>query len=378
MQQVGADRTHHAERVDAEMRIEAAVLDRKECLAAGTRGNSRNGTAEPLKANSGSTVTIKPPASGACEGKACFVFLIEYGAYIVIDGFILDGLNTRHDAIKLYSHHVRVQNSEIKDPFGNCVYTSGGDTYHEFINLNVHACGIRDVEYGGHNSFYITGNHNLVANSTVHDGDAGIMAWHDVHNPSFNVFRDNKVYNMAGGTGLGVGIGLNKGTDNKAINNVVWGIDGPGINARYGCSACQILNNTVYGSTGGPYHEGFGIEIGAGVTNAVVKNNIAWGNSQADISNLGTGTSLSNNLCAIAPCTITQNPMFVDAANKNFRLQSNSPAVNAGVNLAPTVMTDMLGTPRPQDSGYDIGAYEVTSQSSDTTPPAAPRNVRIQ
>ena len=51
-------------------------------------------------------------------------------------------------------------------------------------------------------------------------------------------------------------------------------------------------------------------------------------------------------------------PRFVNAAAKDFRLQPNSPLVDAGVTLED-VPTDFVRVPRPQGSGYDIGAYEL-------------------
>ena len=41
----------------------------------------------------------------------------------------------------------------------------------------------------------------------------------------------------------------------------------------------------------------------------------------------------------------------------DFRLQSGSPAINAGETLA-SVTVDHVGTSRPQGGAHDIGAYE--------------------
>ncbi len=50
-------------------------------------------------------------------------------------------------------------------------------------------------------------------------------------------------------------------------------------------------------------------------------------------------------------------PLFVDTANDDFRLQSHSPAIDTGMALTGFT-TDIIGTTRPQGDGWDIGAYE--------------------
>ena len=52
---------------------------------------------------------------------------------------------------------------------------------------------------------------------------------------------------------------------------------------------------------------------------------------------------------------INQSPSFRDGGNKDFRLNSNSPAINYGIQL-PTYQTDLNGVLR--DQSPDLGAYE--------------------
>ncbi|MCP4356746.1 MAG: hypothetical protein GY796_01855, partial [Chloroflexi bacterium] len=49
-------------------------------------------------------------------------------------------------------------------------------------------------------------------------------------------------------------------------------------------------------------------------------------------------------------------PTFVDGAMDDFRLVVGSPAIDSGINAGITV--DILGVARPQDGGFDRGAYE--------------------
>jgi parallel beta-helix repeat protein len=63
-----------------------------------------------------------------------------------------------------------------------------------------------------------------------------------------------------------------------------------------------------------------------------------------------TGTAYPNDLWNV-------NPMFVNPAGGNFRLQAVSPLINKGITLS-MVKVDFDGKARPQGSAYEIGAYE--------------------
>ncbi len=55
---------------------------------------------------------------------------------------------------------------------------------------------------------------------------------------------------------------------------------------------------------------------------------------------------------------ITNSPLFVDVANGDFRLQTNSPCINWGNNSYVTNATDLAGNPRIIEGTVDMGAYE--------------------
>lgn len=59
---------------------------------------------------------------------------------------------------------------------------------------------------------------------------------------------------------------------------------------------------------------------------------------------------------------IDANPLFVDATSGDFHLFRESPCIDAGRDASATlygsVTYDIKGTPRPQKSAYDMGAYE--------------------
>jgi len=71
--------------------------------------------------------------------------------------------------------------------------------------------------------------------------------------------------------------------------------------------------------------------------------------------------------CCTAPLpagmlgNISVDPLFVDGAGGNFRLQSNSPCINAGNNGYVTTPTDLDGNPRIVSGTVDMGAHEQQS-----------------
>jgi hypothetical protein len=120
---------------------------------------------------------------------------------------------------------------------------------------------------------------------------------------------------------------------------------------------CTLTGNLASYEGGGAYYGTF--------YNCIVYDNTA-----------PQGPNYSNsalNYCCATPApdgegNITNEPLFVDYAGGNLRLQSNSPCINTGINqdwMAGS--TDLDGNPRIRRSRVDMGAYESDDwgQSSD-------------
>ena len=107
-----------------------------------------------------------------------------------------------------------------------------------------------------------------------------------------------------------------------------------------------IANNPVLGFRG----LGFGTRL----VNTVLWNN---GTNTPDVE---TGASAMFSLFDV-------DPLFVDAANGNYRLRSGSPAIDSGLNtpVGGLRAVDLDGASRPYHGTTDIGTYEWRPAAND-------------
>ncbi|MEO0927681.1 MAG: Calx-beta domain-containing protein [Cyanobacteria bacterium J06643_13] len=91
--------------------------------------------------------------------------------------------------------------------------------------------------------------------------------------------------------------------------------------------------------------------IAIDISNNIIEGTIGFNSSRVSSLN-DLGESAEDNLLDV-------NPLFVDADEGDFRLQLDSPGVDAGNNdLADPDDTDVAGNPRVYTDEVDIGAYE--------------------
>jgi len=354
-----------------------------------------------VMANPKGSVTIKPP-----QGTAFFWLKDPSTKYLIIDGFIIDGQNEAHHGIKLSKNvtYVRVQNGEIKNSkYSGVLVTIADDakqgmpvdTYHEFINLNVHHNGSSTKDHG----FYIETSYNLVEFCDVHSnaGNGGKFfqaSLLDVSNHNiarYNTFHDNgqslpndntfgwllasgdgnEAYgNVAYNNSQGFAIGNRAENaflyNNISYNNRIYGIHVYG--AYGGSTNAKVFNNTVYNN------DLQGIAIVENAKDTSVKNNISYSNGpdgSSDIwlqPNKSPGTIVSNNL--------TSDPAFVNASTYDFKLQPWSAAIDEGITI-PEVSKDFFDLPRPQGTAYDIGAVENEDGAASPPSPSPPTNLQF-
>ena len=109
-------------------------------------------------------------------------------------------------------------------------------------------------------------------------------------------------------------------------------------------SGSSIKNNIFWNSQGGKTIEAAGFS-----GSITVGNNLTSGDAMHDQGLVPGGMTLLGTL-------LNTNPLLVGPPG-NFRLQSGSPAIDAGETLA-SVTVDHEGKSRTQGGAYDIGAYE--------------------
>jgi parallel beta-helix repeat protein len=248
------------------------------------------------------------------------------------------------------AHHIRFDGIRATNWGGVASNISNPNAFIEFRNSRFDNNG-KFLDFGNPDNpvlgmagyhFYIGGGQVLVENCELdHAGGYAIHQYGGGGNN--NIYRYNVIHDNGLTVSANVADGIllhGWGSGHQAYGNLIYNNKrGAGITAV--SSGSRIFNNTIFNNDSGIY-------VFPGASQTVIRNNITYGNRIAVIND-GSGTTFSNNL--------EIDPKFVAPGSFDFRLQSSSPAINAGVTLTE-VAIDLDGTSRPQGSAYDIGAFE--------------------
>lgn len=342
----------------------------------------------------GETVLYEAPTTGAIRGgiQGASGSFPDIADYVVVSGFVI---NQKGHAAQLNdaapinlqagSDFWRVVNNDCTWPDANL--PNGGDTRAGGISgngKNVKILGnyIHDIEGAtlNHGMYYDTGCDDLeVAYNVVYNCLGGNMCQFfdnlGIDEMTGVLFHHNW-FELGNRYGLNLADGLVSG---KFWNNVVIGTDFSGIRINTGGFTghdIEIVHNTVYDcarvSTAVNAHVQNSWNTGPANSLKFQHNIIMAGpntnGSAAYYADDGddSGVTMAKNLWfgegavpAKDSTGITGDPLFTNAAARDFSVGSSSPALNAATaTMDFSVTNDFLFLTRPQGAASDIGAFE--------------------
>lgn len=296
-------------------------------------------------------------------------------SYIIWEGdsrsnFIFERTGSNNDSgfrVNNAAHHVRFKTLTVRNFLEHGIQGGTGGCSGSVAPANIEILDSL-ITNNGDDTFLEHGiypscseNWLIEGNSIVGNQGYGIHVYASTANWHRSVtIRNNYIEGRkSGATGTAYCIVIATGSGHVVYNNICNGIGGQsvkysgGIQIYGSMTAPKIYNNTIY-------DVGTGVQVGdSGVSSADIKNNI-FETVTTPVSDSGTSTTRSNNFCDSAGtgCSVTGSPSFTNAATNDFTLQSGSNCRDAGADLSATLTTDYAGVARPQNSVFDIGAYE--------------------
>lgn len=340
-----------------------------------------------------------------------YVSVSVLGDFVTVEGFKIDVMAT---GTSISSRGIRVSGTEGSYRSGvivrnNNVTNAGWVGITTSFAEGVLIEGNEVSNSKGQHGIYIanSADNPVVRGNKVHDNDeAGIQINADGSQGGDGVITNALIENnVLYGNGLnGSGsIELDGAAYTTIRNNLIYGNKTSGINMyRIDGSTSShhntIVNNTIVMPSGSRH----GIALRSGSTNAFLRNNIVIHLGTADsiavdgasISGLDSDYNIltrientSGNLINLLQWQsstgqdqhsfeATASNLFVSSSSADYRLKAGSPAIDAGITIAD-VTADIVGTGRPQGSGYDLGCYEFSSGIGNKVP-LPPTGLQVQ
>lgn len=277
-----------------------------------------------------------------------------------IGNYFYDALSSTALGIAGNSAHYQI--------FGNLMRNNGQDNWEDGVGFYVQGFGTnQDIDFGW-NQIQDQRGRRAIQLFGHEDGDRmDNVRIHDNLITSSLQLRNNI---LLGGSDGGTDV---LGTI-YVYNNIIVGSDWEGLRVNDPQGTIFIQNNILYdnGALGPDSHAQIYMER-AGAGRVTVENNILYAEAGETYIEFGPSTDPSalnatHNLvynAGVCPAwdagCINADPLFSDISSLEFRLQTGSPAIDVGVDTG--VAGDFAGIARPQDSAYDIGAYEFPGDS---------------
>ena len=250
--------------------------------------------------------------------------------------------------------------------YGNYIHDidcASGRTYNPLENHGIYIDNDGAYDIGWNAIFAIRGGNGV---QTYNNGSGGSQVTNNVS------IHHNFFYGSTGKHGVNIADGSGAGF--KVFNNVITDTTGAGIRFNSTEIRAKIWNNTLFNvnrsrnprlgalandSTGKPG----GIDVANNIIwpfpgTAYTGGTVGFGSESAWTNNLFYGAPDAPDK-STATNAVVANPQLANPG-MDFRLQPSSPAKDKGAaSVAGVVTNDFNGVPRPQGSGFDIGAFEL-------------------
>jgi len=325
-----------------------------------------------IQAYPGDTPTIQGPNTSNGRVKlsgVSYVDFIGFGVTNFNQGIFIEGS----------SSHVTVKNCTVYGIGQEGIHVHDNSSYIMLQGNAVHDTGV--CCYNGE-GFYIgtgdsgpadnTNNVTIIGNTAYNTTDEGIELKSGTHDciVDGNRFHNNNSNNNGyGGASIEVDAAVSgvqnwpQNPNHIIRNNIVYSA-GPGtgpsnINSGIHCATgCTAYNNVIYGInflgyglfTDNPASDSYSRNFYHNTVDVIGARAFVNNGGSADVRN-NIGPTSGNNLA-------TNNAYYVNEPAADYHLATNSPPVNAGVDLTSIVPTDIEGFSRLVCPPPDLGAYE--------------------
>lgn len=182
-----------------------------------------------------------------------------------------------------------------------------------------------------------------------------------IHNASGTLNVYNSLFYQNEATQFGNAISINAGVFNGAnctfVNN-----GSSAVSTFHFISGANILRNSIF------WHNNTGLDIGITSPATLMMNYVMLEETQMPAGSTGFNMMFG------------RNPLFIDEAAQNYRIEYCSPAMNTAWNAYNPTTLDVAGNARVQGGIIDVGAYESSYSSPSnqvtTTADSGPGSLR--
>jgi hypothetical protein len=289
---------------------------------------------------------------------------VESGFYLVGDNITIADLTIKdvgNHGIATQGDNLFVHNVRIQDTFEQMIKGTSADDGADF---GIVQCSLFEYTAGIGPQWYIGGldihkgdqwivRDNIFRNIASPEGSTAEHAVHFWNNSANNIVERNWIINCDRGIGFGLGDSPNEGgiiRNNMIYNDGAGPFNDVGIGIQSSPNT-QIYNNSIHIQYFNAIEYRFPITLGVEIANNLCNRNISSQNGA--VANLTTNIDDASD------------EWFLDISQGDLHLVSSDIGpVDSGTDLGSLVENDLNQTPRPQGTGYDIGAHELWGPTS--------------